>query len=369
MIPEENRFESQPEAALPDEVELPHAWRIEPPDGSDGAELERLKALLRAQQDEGRGWPTASVDDVEVKVGEPGARMRENAVVRDRDGVIRGWGSVHDRAAGRMMFHPVVDRLLPPDDADEVAKVLLAWAEGQAEVVGGARGLHSQQIDVEVYAGDERLQKWLASAGFNQVRSWLQMARPVTSDQVALVPSPRSWESGGVRIRQVRQRDDTRPVEDDLRAVHDVLEEAFTDHFNSKAETFDEFLFRLGEEPGHRWDHWWLATVDGEPAGALVATTVTTRVGDDGVARPDSSYVEYIGVHRRAPGRGVAKALLRTVIADAAARGRASVGLEVDADSPTNAHGLYLSMGWRTRYTTQSWHRALSVAGSAPVAG
>lgn len=353
MIPEENRFESQPEAALPDEVELPHAWRIEPPDGSDGAELERLKALLRAQQDEGRGWPTASVDDVEVKVGEPGARMRENAVVRDRDGVIRGWGSVHDRAAGRMMFHPVVDRLLPPDDADEVAKVLLAWAEGQAEVVGGARGLHSQQIDVEVYAGDERLQKWLASAGFNQVRSWLQMARPVTSDQVALVPSPRSWESGGVRIRQVRQRDDTRPVEDDLRAVHDVLEEAFTDHFNSKAETFDEFLFRLGEEPGHRWDHWWLAElVDGAepvPVGALVGSALD---GD-----PAGSYVEYIGVIGKARGRGVAKGLLRTVIADAAARGRNRVGLEVDADSPTGADRLYTSMGWSTRYVTQSWHK------------
>ena len=47
-----------------------------------------------------------------------------------------------------------------------------------------------------------------------------------------------------------------------------------------------------------------------------------------------------------ARGRGVAKGLLRTIIADAAARGRDRVGLEVDADSPTGAAGLYTSMGW-----------------------
>ena len=71
--------------------------------------------------------------------------------------------------------------------------------------------------------------------------------------------------------------------------------------------------------------------------------------------------VDYIGVHRRARGRGVAKALLHTVIADAARRGRNRVGLEVDADSPTGADGLYVAMGWVTDYRTQSWHRDLDV--------
>ncbi len=93
------------------------------------------------------------------------------------------------------------------------------------------------------------------------------------------------------------------------------------------------------------------------PAGAVVST----------VLRPDAtgaegSYVDYIGVHRRARGRGVAKALLNTVIADAARRGRNRVGLEVDADSPTGADGLYTAMGWLTDYRTQSWHRDLDIA-------
>jgi ribosomal protein S18 acetylase RimI-like enzyme len=52
----------------------------------------------------------------------------------------------------------------------------------------------------------------------------------------------------------------------------------------------------------------------------------------------------------------VAKALLHTVIRDAQQRGRNRVDLEVDADSPTGADGLYRSMGWTTDYVTESWH-------------
>jgi hypothetical protein len=51
---------------------------------------------------------------------------------------------------------------------------------------------------------------------------------------------------------------------------------------------------------------------------------------------------------------------LHTVIRDAAERGHNRVGLEVDADSPTGADGLYLSMGWVTAYRTESWHRDIT---------
>ena len=67
-----------------------------------------------------------------------------------------------------------------------------------------------------------------------------------------------------------------------------------------------------------------------------------------------------------ARGRGVATSLLHAVIADAAQRGRNRVGLEVDADSPTGAEGLYTSMGWQTSYVTESWHRDVPVDRSEP---
>lgn len=73
-----------------------------------------------------------------------------------------------------------------------------------------------------------------------------------------------------------------------------------------------------------------------------------------------------VGVLEAARGRGVAKGLLHTIIADAAARGRDRIALEVDADSSTGADGLYVSMGWQTSYVTQSWHRDVPVGSGVP---
>ena len=120
-------------------------------------------------------------------------------------------------------------------------------------------------------------------------------------------------------IRPVSSHDNGLPVAGDLQVVHLMLEESFEDHFNSYRESFPEFVQRLREDPGHRWDHWWLAyvAVDGQdvPAGALVCSVLAA----DASGR-EGSYVEYIGVNRAARGRGVAKGLLHTVITR---RGRA----------------------------------------------
>ena len=360
QVPEDSRFESdldeldvEPPAALDDD------WTIDAPDPANLADLARLTHLLRAHERHGRGWAGASVDDVLVEVSAQGLLTRENVVVRDAAGEIHAWGSVHDRAGGRMLFVHVVERDLPDRVARACSDVLIEWAVEQAKVLGGSRGLDVQQIDTGAFEGDERQAKWLSSGGFEQVRTWWQMNRPVEPSEADLVEAPDLWEARGVRFRRVRRAGTGLPDEDDLRDVHDILEEAFLDHFNSWEETFDEFVFRLREDPGHRWDHWWLAEIvdvpEGEkpiPAGALVGT-----VSEGGEGSPDGSYVSYIGVVKAARGRGVAKGLLRTIIADAASRGRDRVGLEVDADSSTGADNLYSSMGWRTKYVTQSWHR------------
>lgn len=355
MIPEDNRFESDPAGVLPEDPGLPEGWSAAAPDGSDPATVAELTELLRNHERAGRGWAGASEDDVLVEVSERGLSMRENLVVRDESDRIRAWGSVHDRAVGRMLFVHVVARDLEHALATRCSRVLLAWAEAQARAVGAARGLEVQQIDTGTFADDERLAGWLTAAGFEKVRTWWQMSRSVVPEEAELVPDPARWELDGVVFRRVEQQGDGMPDESDLRSVHDVLEGAFTDHFNSAEETFDEFIHRLREDPGHRWDHWWLAEVDGEPAGALVGTV------SESVSGPDGSYVSYLGVLGSARGRGVAKGLLHTIIADAAEQGRDRVGLEVDADSPTGADGMYVAMGWGTKYVTQSWHKDVRV--------
>ncbi|MGZ5416538.1 MAG: GNAT family N-acetyltransferase [Nocardioides sp.] len=345
---------------MPDELAagLPPGWLVGAPNSGDAPELTEL---LRRHEESARGWSSASEDDVLIAVSARGYITRENLILRDEAGTLRGWASAHDRAAGRMLLVVVVDPLLDSVTADTVAEVLLGWADLAAERVGRERELDVQQVDSGAFADDTRQHRWLEGAGFTKVRTWWQMSRPVSADEADLD----SEVGEGVRIRQVERQGTGMPSEEDLRIVHDVLESAFADHFNSHEETFDEFVFRLREDPGHRWDHWWIAELvetapDGsetvEPAGALVGV-VQDAEGD----QPAGSYVEYIGVLANARGRGVAKSLLATVIADAASRGRDRVGLEVDADSPTGADGLYVSMGWKTKYVTQSWHKDVPV--------
>ncbi|MEP6800218.1 MAG: GNAT family N-acetyltransferase, partial [Lapillicoccus sp.] len=301
---------------------------------------------------------------------------RRQVVVADASGLIHAWATVHDRAAGRTAVEltveapSVVDRAgdaplsptaldeVPDEVLDEVAAALLAWLEAVAQAYGGERAVLQTQLDALLDLTDDRQRRWFRAAGFHCRRTWLNMSRPV--DAQAVMPGPRA----GVTVRRVGVHDlgdgTTVPVAEDLQAVHRVLEESFEDHFNSYRESFPEFAARLREDPGHRWDHWWLALVevDGETVvgGALVGSVLAPD--DHGV---EGSYIDYIGVHRRARGMGVAKALLHTVINDAAQRGRDRVDLEVDADSPTGADGLYRSMGWELHHTTESWQKDLTI--------
>ena len=343
------------QSALPDLTGMPSGWVARVP--SDG-DVAGLVALLEAHQRSVKGSASVDAERVEGDVVGSGSWTRHQAVVADADGRLLGWAVVHDRAAGRTVVDVVVTPAAITDgEADALAAALFAWAEASGRVVAGGRGLPGTQLDSGAYADDPRQRRWLAAAGFDHTRTWLQMSRPVRPEEAAggALPGPRE----GVTIRRVRLHDNGLPYAVDLQTVHQMLEESFADHFNSYRESFPEFLVRLREDPGHRWDHWWIAELDDDgvrvPGGALVGT----RLPPDASGVP-GSYVDYIGVHRRSRGRGVAKALLHTVIRDAAERGHNRVGLEVDDDSPTGADGLYVAMGWVTAYRTESWHRDIT---------
>ena len=322
-----------------------------PTDGDIGA-LTGLLAANRRSDDN-----PVDVATLTALVVGPASWTRRQRVVIDPDGALVGWGVVHDRANGRTEVTLLVAPDAPAQDA--IAAGLLAWVDREAAEVAALRRAPRTQLDSAADADDDRQRGWLGAAGYACVRTWLKMVRPVVPAEATpgVLPPARP----GVRVRRVREHANGLPTAEDLQTVHLVLEQSFADHFNSYREGFAEFVVRLQEDPWHRWDHWWIAEVElaGEwrPGGALISS----------VSPPDAtgaygSYVDYIGVHRRARGRGVAKALLNTVIADAARRDRNRVTLEVDADSSTNADGLYLSLGWVVDHRTESWHRYLDAS-------
>ena len=325
------------------------------PAGPD--DLDALVRLVDARRALTPGRGRVDPDLVTAEVVGLGSWTRRQLVVEAADGEVVAWASVHDRAAGRSDLRVVVDPACAHCDA--LAESLFAWTEAVAVAIAAERDVAETRLELLLDSGDRSLRDWAAAAGHRLTRRWLNMSRPVRPDDAAPTLRP------GVAVRRVRVHDlgdgTTMPVAEDLQTVHRMLEQSFEDHFNSYRESFPEFTQRLREDPGHRWDHWWLAfvEVDGAqvPGGALVSTSTPAEAGGGGAG----SYVDYIGVHSRARGRGVAKALLLTVIADAAERGRDHVGLEVDADSPTGADGLYTSMGWTTSYVTESWHKDLTL--------
>ena len=170
-----------------DDLDLPEGWSAAVPDESDAVEL---ASLLRAHEEAARGWASSGEEDVLVEVGAKGAMVRENIALRDEAGKIRGWGTAHDRAAGRMLMQFMVDRDLDEQTADQVAASLLTWADGAARRVGRGRELAVQQIDSGAFADDPRQHRWLEKAGFEKVRSWWQMSRPVEPGDEDLAPEP-----------------------------------------------------------------------------------------------------------------------------------------------------------------------------------
>lgn len=329
--------------------ELPPTFRARQPGLDD---VPAVQALVLAQRRRVRG-DDAGIDPraIESQVAGPASWTRRQVIVT-RDGELVAWAYAHDRAAGRTN----VDVFVSPDlhDADAVALPLLEWVRAAARRLARVRGLDGTTLDFVTYADDTRMRSWLERAGFTRARTWLELTRPVSPEEATSLPGSRP----GVRIRPVRTHADGTPLATDLQTVHIMLEESFADHFNSYRESFPEFLVRMLESGGHRWDHWWLAEfeLDGQwfPGGAVVSSVLPPDA--QGVA---GSYVDYIGVHRSARGRGIAKALLHTVIADAAERGRDRVDLEVDAESPTGADGIYRSMCWVEDHRTESWHATL----------
>ncbi|WP_241681194.1 GNAT family N-acetyltransferase [Pseudactinotalea terrae] len=316
-------------------------------------DVDALAHLVGQTQERMRGAAGANLEAIRAVAVGIGSWTRRQLVVTDGAGTVRGWASAHDRAAGRTDLVLYLDR--SADDAEPLALALLDWLDDAAAAIARHRDLGSTLLEILVDAGDEAMQEWLTRHGHHRARRWLNMSRPVP-------PGEHLPGREGVTVRRVRTHDlgdgTTMPVAEDLQAVHRVLEHSFADHFNSYRESFSEFVLRLREDSGHRWDHWWLATVEHE-GGELVAGALVSTVSPAGPGGVEGSYVSYIGVDRRARGRGVAKALLATVINDAAERGRDRVGLEVDADSPTGADGLYSSLGWETTYVTESWQKDL----------
>jgi GNAT superfamily N-acetyltransferase len=122
---------------------------------------------------------------------------------------------------------------------------------------------------------------------------------------------------------------------DDLRAAHDVLEDAFLEWSVRERESFEDFAATTTGRPG--FEPWNLrVAVDDQDAVVGVSLVLVSDNGTTG-------YVDRLAVRRDQRNRGLAQALL--VDSFALARAHGTTTSELSTDSRTGALGLYERVG------------------------
>lgn len=121
----------------------------------------------------------------------------------------------------------------------------------------------------------------------------------------------------------------------ELRAAHDVLEDAFLEWSEREREPFEDFEAATSQRPG--FEPWNLRVVV-DPAGDVVGVSLVL-VSDNG----RTGYVDRLAVRADQRHRGLAQALL--VDSFAQARSHGTTTSELSTDSRTGALGLYERVG------------------------
>jgi ribosomal protein S18 acetylase RimI-like enzyme len=214
-----------------------------------------------------------------------------------------------------------------PGGPVELGPPLLAEMRRAAAELDPSRPVHAF-----VHVRDAVRASWFAAAGGKPVRHFWRMSVDLQPD-VAAPPPP-----AGVVIRTVRDDDA------DKRAVFDLVQVAFAEHFGHNGAlrddaAYEDFLRRTHDVSGFDLALWWVAEVDGVLAAALLGREL-----------PDAGLVNTLGTLAEFRGRGLGRSLLRTAFAEFGGRGLPRALLYVDASNPTGAVALYESVGMRTEH-------------------
>ena len=121
-----------------------------------------------------------------------------------------------------------------------------------------------------------------------------------------------------------------------------VFNEAFRDHWGSIGSNAEQWAHHTGER-AFRPALSFLAYGGQEPLGVIICYEYDAATEATGIRDLN---IPLIGTRRAGRKRGIASALLFRALAEARATGLTTASLEVDADSPTGALGLYERAGF-----------------------
>ncbi len=127
-----------------------------------------------------------------------------------------------------------------------------------------------------------------------------------------------------------------------------VRNESFRDHWASSDTTAESWEFHLGVQ-AFRPEYSFIGYLNDEPMSLVMAQEYEAYNKAKSVR---DLYIPQVGTRRAGRKRGIASALLTTALMAAKTDGFDTATLNVDADSPTGALGLYQRLGFVTTNTS-----------------
>ncbi|SCG41650.1 GNAT family N-acetyltransferase [Micromonospora halophytica] len=317
---------------------LPAGWTARRPTLDD---VPAILALVHAADTFAIGYPDFEAEDVKAALAAPHFDpARDSWLVSDPQSRVVGCTLIDNpTGVGREFIDVYVD----PERAGSLRALLLARTLDRVAERAAERGLPALTVRTTVHAPETRWAGELVEAGFTRVKRYVRMSRPLAGLPAEPPPPP------GVTVRPLRADDEV-----DLRLFHRIFDTAFRDTPDYEPVGFDQWREQL---PGYTkvWDEWFVAEVDGEPAGALQSSGQALD--------QDSGWVRTLSVLPAYRRRGVGAALLRRAFTTYAAKGRSAAGLGVDLANPTSPATLYRSVGLREEYWADMYERSVPAGG------
>ena len=275
-------------------------------------------------------------DELGLSYVDPGADVR----LGWRDGRIVAWGTVVCIPSSHQRRVHIAGAVVPDFRSHGIGTELAAWLVARGAEVAEAQPTDSPGwLEFSASQGDAPRERLFASFGFAPLRYYFEMRRPLAevAGSERTLPAP-------LRIVPYDFADDA--------AVRNAHNEAFRDHF--AAIEFDV-------ETWHRWitgGHGFRAdcsflVFDGDEIAGYVLNSIHP---DDwpGLGFTEG-WTHQLGVRRPWRNRGIASVLLGLSAQAFAAEGLDFAALDVDAENPTGARGLYEAHGYRRDKTRVAW--------------
>ncbi len=311
---------------LPDGFSLRSARR-----GDAGA----IAALVNSVDVSLGSSPWVTEDDVAEDLGDPDFDLEIDTWVVEQGGEIVGYAELWNARREDAEALEAQGWVSPTQRDRGIGTFLVDRFEQAATHAAPFLGRRPVLLRTYFPGRDEGARAMFERRGYSLVRHFWHMAIDLND-----LPQPRSVPAS-ITLRAL-------DPDRDARALHELIEHAFADHWGWTPTSFESFWRRVAGR--HDFD----------PGLSLVAVEDGRLVGAAiNVVKLGEGWVNDLGVRKEARGRGVGELLLTHSFALFKRRGLPAAALGVDAGNRTGAVRLYERVGMRARRTVDSYEKVL----------